>query len=144
MTDRFSVLLDTNIILDVLLDRSPHAASSGALWACIESGEAQGLLAPHAVTTIHYLLRQQLKEPQAKRAVASLLSIFGIALVNEKVLSDALISNSADYEDAVTAAAALHANCDYIVTRDPRGFRGSPVKVITPDAACALIAQIRD
>ncbi|HVW08812.1 MAG TPA: PIN domain-containing protein [Bryobacteraceae bacterium] len=143
MRDQFSLLLDTNIVLDVLLDRNPHAVPSGALWGRIESGEARGLLAAHAVTTIHCLLRQQLKEPHAKRAVASLLSIFGIAPVNEKVLSDALLSNPVDYEDAVTAAAALHAGCDYIVTRDPRGYRGSTVTVVTPDAASALIARIR-
>jgi predicted nucleic acid-binding protein len=144
VTDRFTLLLDTNVILDVLLDRSPHAASSGALWARIESGEARGLLAAHAVTTIHCLLRQRLKEPQAKRAVGSLLLTFGVAPVNEKVLADALRSDSADYEDAVTAAAALHAGCNFVVTRDPAGFRGSPVKGIAPDAANALIASARD
>jgi predicted nucleic acid-binding protein len=143
VSDRFSVLLDTNVILDVLLDRSPHVTASSALWARIESGEARGLLAAHAVTTIHYLLRQRLKEPQAKRAVGSLLSIFGIAQVNEKVLADALLSESADYEDAVTAAAAFHAGCNFVVTRDPAGFRGSPVRVIAPDAANALLARIQ-
>jgi predicted nucleic acid-binding protein len=144
VSERFSVLLDTNVILDVLLDRSPHAASSSALWARLESGAARGLLAAHAVTTIHYLLRQRLKEPQAKRTIGSLLSIFGIAPVNEKVLADALLSDSPDYEDAVTAAAAFHAGCNFVVTRDPTGFRGSPVKVIAPDAANALMARIQD
>jgi predicted nucleic acid-binding protein len=142
--DRLSILLDTNVILDVLLDRIPHAASSSALWERIESGHARGLLAAHAVTTIHYLLRQRLKEPQAKKAVGSLLSIFGVAPVNEKVLADALLSESADYEDAVTAAAAFHAGCDFIVTRDPAGFRGSRVKVTAPDAANALIARTQN
>lgn len=110
----------------------------------IESGEAQGFLTAHAVTTIHYLLRQRLKEPHAKQAVPSLLSIFRVAPVNERVLADALLSNPPDYEDAVTAAAAFHAGCDFIATRDPRGFRGSTVKVMTPDAANALIAQTQD
>lgn len=27
------VLLDTNVLLDVLLDRKPHAEASGAVWA---------------------------------------------------------------------------------------------------------------
>lgn len=144
MSDRFSALLETNVILDVLLDRSPHAIASGALLARVESGEVRGLLAAHAVTTIHYLLRQRLQEAQAKRAVGSLLSIFGVAPVNEKVLAEALLSDSGDYEHAVTAAAAFHAECDFIVTRDPRGFRGSKIKVIAPEAANALLARIQD
>lgn len=39
------VLMDTNVVLDVLLDQRPHAAASAAVWAAIETGRAQGLLA---------------------------------------------------------------------------------------------------
>ena len=30
------VLVDVNVILDVLLDRSPHAVASRAIWMAIE------------------------------------------------------------------------------------------------------------
>ena len=49
------VLIDLNVVIDVLLDRAPHAEASAALWAAIETGEAEGLLAAHCVTTLHYL-----------------------------------------------------------------------------------------
>jgi hypothetical protein len=39
-------------------------------------------------------------------------------------------------------AAAHRAGCDFIVTRDPRGFRSSPVRALAPEtAAAALIAR---
>src|SRR6202034_1851342 len=38
------VLVDINVVLDVLLDRRPHATASVAVWAAIEAGRAQGLL----------------------------------------------------------------------------------------------------
>jgi hypothetical protein len=44
-----------------------------------------------------------------------------------------------DFEDAVSAAAARGAGCDFIVTRDPRGFHGSPVRSITPEAAVGAL-----
>jgi predicted nucleic acid-binding protein len=144
MKGGFSILLDTNVVLDVLLDRSPHAPASSALWSYVESGEVRGLLPAHAITTIHYLLRQQVREPRARAVVASLLSVFAIAAVNDKVLADALLSESPDFEDAVAAAAAFHSGCDFIVTRDPRGFRASTIKVVTPEAANALIAGTRN
>ena len=36
------ILFDTNVILDVLLDRKPHVESSAAVWAAIETGKAEG------------------------------------------------------------------------------------------------------
>ena len=135
-----SVLVDTNVVLDVLLDRQPHAPQSVTLWAHIESGRMKGSLSAHAVTTIHYLLRRELGESATRRIVTSLLSIFNVASVNEQVLAEALNSSSTDFEDAVTAEAARHARCSYIVTRDPRGFKGAAVKAIAPETANALMA----
>jgi len=33
-----TVLFDTNVVLDVLLDRQPHAEASAAAWSAIEAG----------------------------------------------------------------------------------------------------------
>jgi predicted nucleic acid-binding protein len=133
------VLLDTNVVLDVLLDRKPHAAASAAVWAAIEAGAAEGLLAAHAVTTIHYLLRRELGMAKARRTLGAMLRVFGVAPVDGAVIQDALRSPGGDFEDAVTAAAARLAACDLIVTRDPKGFRHPPVPVLTPESAAPLL-----
>ena len=129
----------TNVVLDVLLDRKPHAQHGIALWASIESGRVNGFLSAHSITAIHYLLRRELGEARARKVVASLLTVFGIAPVDGKVLAEALTSPSNDFEDAVTAAAARHAQCGFLVTRDPRGFKGSAVRVMAPEAVNALL-----
>ena len=68
----------------------------------------------------------------------SLLKVFGIAAIDSDVLHNALRIGSPDFEDAVTAVAAQKAGCSFVVTRDPKGFRGSPVPCITPEAVFAL------
>jgi predicted nucleic acid-binding protein len=133
------ILFDVNVVLDVLLDRKPHAAGSAAAWAAVETGRAEGLLAAHTVTTIHYLVRKETGTAKARRIVSAILRVFGIAEVNGAVLEEALQSSCSDFEDAVTAAAARMTSCDYIMTRDPRGFRGSPVRPLTPEAAIPLL-----
>ncbi len=45
-----------------------------------------------------------------------------------------------DYEDNVQIACAVEAAVDAIVTRDPRGFAGSPVPVPTPADLVARLA----
>jgi predicted nucleic acid-binding protein len=133
------ILVDTNVILDVLLDRHPHAESSADIWTAIETGQSEGLLAAHAITTIHYLIQRELGATKAKRLISEIMRVFRVAAVDNAVVEAALRLPLADFEDAVTAAAARSAECDYIVTRDPRGFRGSPVRPLAPEAALPLL-----
>jgi predicted nucleic acid-binding protein len=92
------------------------------------------VLAAHAVTTIHYLVRKEKGNARAKRIVSAIMRVFKVAGVDGAVIREALELPFSDFEDAVTAAAARAAGCEYIVTRDPRGFRESPVRALTPEA----------
>jgi predicted nucleic acid-binding protein len=133
------LLFDTNVVLDVLLDRQPYAQASAAIWAAVETGVSEGMLAAHAVTTIHYLIQKEKGNPRAKRIITAILRVFSVAAVDDATVREALQLPFTDFEDAVTAAAARLAGCDYIVTRDPKGFRESPVRALTPEAVMPLL-----
>jgi predicted nucleic acid-binding protein len=83
-------LIDTNVVLDVLLDRQPHVEGSAAVWAAIETGLSKGFLAAHAITAIHYLVRRELGSARTKRTVAAILRIFDVATVDAAVIEEAL------------------------------------------------------
>jgi predicted nucleic acid-binding protein len=136
------VLVDINVVLDVLLDRQPFVDGSTAIWTAVETGVVEGFLAGHAVTIIHYVIRKELGSAKATRTIAAILRVFRVAAVDGAAVNDALNSPSSDFEDAVTAAAAQAAGCDYIVTRDPKGFRGSPIRCLTPEAAAPLLNSL--
>jgi predicted nucleic acid-binding protein len=136
------ILFDTNVVLDVLLDRQPYVEASAAVWSAVEAGASEGMLAAHAVTTIHYLLGKELSSAKARRIVSAILRVFGVAAVDGAVVQEALQLPFSDFEDAVTAAAARLAGCECIVTRDPRGFRGSPVRALTPEAVTPLLRKL--
>lgn len=133
------VLLDVNVVLDVLLDRKPFADASAAVWAAIENGDAEGLLSAHAVTALHYLNAKTVGTRMATETTEALLSVFNVAPVDEAVLRSAVSLQWQDFEDAVTAAGARRAKCDAVVTRNPRDFKGAPVRVLTPAEALAWI-----
>lgn len=132
-------LFDTSVILDVLLDRQPYVEASAAAWAAVETGLSEGMLAAHAVTTIHYLVRKEMGAIKAKRIVTAILKVFGVAAVDGAAVQEALQLPLSDFEDAVTAAAARLSGCAYIVTHDPKGFRGSLVRSLTPEAVTPLL-----
>jgi predicted nucleic acid-binding protein len=135
------ILLDSNVVLDVLLDRQPHVDASAATWASVETGVSEGMLAAHAVTTIHYLIRKEMGNARAARTLSAILRVFAVAAVDGPVIREALQLPLPDFEDAVTAAAARLAGCEFIVTRDPKGFRGSPVRSLTPEAVMPLLQK---
>jgi predicted nucleic acid-binding protein len=135
------VLFDLNVVLDVLLDRRPYVEASAAAWAAVETGISGGLLAAHAVTGIHYLVRKERGAVKARRIISAILRVFSVAAVDGAVVQEALQLSFCDFEDAVTAAAARCAGCECIVTRDPKRFRGSPVRSLTPEAVTPLLGK---
>ena len=134
------VLLDVNVVLDVLLDRRPFADAASAVWSHIEAGGAEGLISAHTVTTVHYLNARAVGARMAAQTTEAILSVFGVAAVDERVLRRALELRWPDFEDAVTAAAATQAQCDALVTRNPADFKRSPVRVLTPVEAAAWLS----
>jgi predicted nucleic acid-binding protein len=132
-------LVDLNVVLDVLLDREPHVAASAALWAAIEGGRAEALVPAHGFTTIYYLVAKDRGRAGARRVVADLLAVFGVAAVDEGVLRRAASLELEDFEDSVAAAAAEATGCEAIVTGDPSGFAQSPVEALEPLLALAAL-----
>lgn len=134
-------LIDLNVVLDALLDRPPQAQAAAHLWAAAEENRIVALVPAHGVTTLFYLVKHGKAAAEARRAVATVLSVFGVAPVDGAVLLRALSFGWNDFEDAVCAAAAEAAGCDVIVTRDPGGFRGSPLPVVDAVTALSLLQR---
>jgi predicted nucleic acid-binding protein len=106
---------------------------------CRRARPGRSLLSAHAVATVHCLNSREVRPAVARETTTSLLSVFGVAAVDESVIGEALALGWPDFEDAVTAAAARRARCHAIVTRNTSDFRRSPVRVLTPEQAAAWL-----
>jgi predicted nucleic acid-binding protein len=126
-------LFDTNVILDVLLARAPHAAPATALLDRVAAKQLDGLLGATTLTTIHYLATKAVGAVPAQGHLRTLLGLFDVAPVTRAVLTDALDLEFPDYEDAVLHEAARHAGAEAIVTRDSKGFAKGRLKVYAPE-----------
>ena len=127
------VLFDTNVVLDLLIDRAPHAEAAAALFAAVERGEIGGSLAGTTPTTIHYLTAKALGKGPAREAVAALLALFEIAPITRPVLEAALMGDFDDFEDSVIHQAACQSGAQAIVTRNGKDFRGAELPVYAPE-----------
>ena len=135
------VVFDTNVVLDVLIGREPHFETGVELFDELDKGRLEGVICATTVTTVHYLAGRTLKAARARKLVADLLGLFGIAPVDEEVLRRALDLKFADFEDAVVHEAATASGATAIVTRDARGFSRAALPVYTPIELLAALGS---
>ena len=126
------VLFDTNVLMDVLLERLPFVDESAQVMDQVVRGAVTGLMCATTVTTIFYLASREVGGEEAMRHIQKLMNLYEVAPVTRSVLDAAITSNSPDFEDAVLAEAAHQAGAQAIITRNLKDFARSPVRVYTP------------
>jgi len=136
------VLFDTNIILDVLLDRIPFSEHASYLMSKVERSEINGFLCATTVTTIHYLLSKYLDKEKAIDSINSIMALFEVASVNRLVIENALKSKFTDFEDSVLHESARHAGAEYIITRNIKDFKKSKIPAFTPTEFVSMLESL--
>ena len=126
------ILFDTNVIIDVLLDRKPFSNDAAFLLSLVERSEIIGFVCATTITTIYYLISKSLGSQAASRHIQTLLALFVIAPVNRVVLEGAVKSKFKDFEDAVLHESAIHTGAEYIVTRNISDFKQSKLPTFSP------------
>lgn len=138
------ILFDTNVILDVLLDRKPFVDIAAKLLSSVEKKEIDGFLGATTITTIFYLASKITGKNKAKTAVVKLLSLFEIAPITQIVLKEAINLQFVDFEDAVLHEAAKQVEVHGIVTRNPKDFKKASISIYTPEEFYKMLISIRE
>ncbi len=126
------ILLDLNVVLDVLLSRSPWQVEARAIWNANREGRIAAAVSAITLPTVFYVVRKQADLGRAHLAVMNCLQSLTIIGVDRSVLEMAANLSGSDFEDNVQIACASVAALDAVVTRDPKGFTESPVPTLSP------------
>ena len=134
-------LVDTNVFLDVLLARKGLAAESQHVLDWFESRPGDGWIAWHTLDNLYYVGWKTCGRGQALAAIDEIMGVFEVSPTASAEAHRARGLGMADFEDALQASAAMAARASYIVTRNTRDFRKSPVKAITPNEFLAAVEK---
>lgn len=135
------VFLDTNILLDVLLNRPGLVEESEAvILRCEKAGDPM-FIAWHGLATAYYLLRRGRTEAEAMQEVDKLLAWARVADAGDTLARRARGLEFPDFEDALQAASAEASGADCIVTRNVADFTKSQVVVLTPSQFLAKFTE---
>lgn len=126
------ILIDTDVLLDLALDRKPHADAAARLIEAVQRGSVTGIIAWHTISNLYYILASFSDRKRALRFVRDLAAIVEVAPADSETLDIALSLDMRDFEDAMQVAAAMAGSAEKIVTRNSRDFRNSPIAAVSP------------
>ncbi len=133
------LMIDTNIILDVLMQREVlYEASAQVLRVC-NSGVHTGLITSNSVCDIFYITRKTIRDrDKLYQVMEGLCSIFSLCDVTGSDVSLALAARAKDFEDCLLAECAKRSGCDYIITRNGKDFKNFGIPTLTPEGFLSL------
>lgn len=134
------VLFDSDVLLDVLAQRQPFIKASARALNTVTQEQVVGYVSGHAVTNIFYILRRQIGGEATRELLSRLLQRIQVASVTDEVIRQALQSPIADFEDAVTIAAANAAGIEIIVTRNISDYEASSVPAMLPEELLTMLS----
>ena len=137
------ILFDTNIILDVLLNRAPFVDLSTNLVSSVENRTIEGYLCATTITTFDYLISKSRNRETARIEIQKLLTLFQIADVNSTVLSMSINSSFTDFEDAVLYFSGKCSKVNGLVTRNTKDYKQATLPIYTPDELWSIISSSR-
>lgn len=128
------VFLDTNILLDVLVERDNKEFTENATMILgLGSNRILDLyMSVLSVTIIAYVLRN-MTAVKKKGIIKDLVSIVKVLPSFPEHVENMLECQMNDIEDAMQVQSAKEGQCDVIVTRNTTDFRDAGLLVISPE-----------
>ncbi len=127
------ILIDTNIILDIALDRKPFVEKSIEFIRLIAKNNIEAFVTATTVTDIYYVTHKKTGHTKTIGFLKNLFMFMKIAGVDSVSILNALNSDMTDFEDAVQCETAKQKNIQIIVTRNQSDFKDSGLKIYSPE-----------
>ena len=135
------VFLDTNIVLDILLERGNYQAALEILQMG-EDGKVELYTSYLSLANIAYIIRKDFSNTDKVITLKQLSSIMTVLPMDGNQFNTALFLDGPDMEDIFQAQCAVSSGCDVIITHNPRDFRIS--SSLLKDWTCPAVMTPED
>ena len=128
-----NILIDTNVALDVLLNRVDFYNGSAGVFTMAEKKFVSGYISASAITDIFYIAQRKLGKKPTKEAIKRVLKVVHPATVTGNDIYKALYLDWDDFEDSVQYIVGEGLAVDYIVTRNTQDFSSGSIPAVSPE-----------
>lgn len=129
------MLMDTNILMDVVLDRHPFSEVASSLLNRLQRSDETAFVAWHSISNLHYVVSRALGDLEAREFILQLTRFISVPVTGTDDILYAVALPMRDFEDAMQVAAARACGARHIVTRNARDYARSPISAISPQEA---------
>ena len=127
------IFLDTNVILDYLLARSPFDQEAKRFFVAAELGDIELYASALTFCNMSYIVRKIKTPAEFQLILADLLQLIAVTPIDGFVLQQAIAANYKDFEDAVQYQSALNTfGLTHLVTRDKADFTETSLPIFSP------------
>ena len=126
------IYLDTNVFLDMIVPRDNRQDNVNALRVIklAGTGKFQFCISPLSVSTAYYVLR---KDCELAKRIQDKLQFLSVIPMAENDVRFSVFFDYPDREDAMQMSCAQNADCEMILTRNPKHYANSSVPCLSPE-----------
>ena len=135
------ILLDTNIVLDIALGRVPYLSDSADVFKEIDNESIYAFVTATTITDIYYVAKREKGHPITIDFISNLIEIVDVIGIDREIVKASLISDFADFEDAIQSVSSRLNGIDYIITRNHKDFIKSEISAVSPKELLALLKK---
>lgn len=126
------ILVDTDVLIDVALDRTPYSAASGKLLDALEQRKGTGYVAWHSLSNFYYVVAPVKGASPTRVFIEELIHFIHLAPATKESVRFACQSPMKDFEDALQVAAAIACGATVIATRNLQDYVQAPIRAVHP------------
>ena len=128
-----TLFLDANVVIDLLGERDPFYMAVARIATLADRGEINLVVSALTYPIVFYLLSKFEDREVVKEKIQKFKVIAETSDLTDKIIDIGLSSKFSDFEDALQYHCALMMNCDMVITRNGKDFKGSEIPVLSPD-----------
>lgn len=129
----FNIFVDTDVILDFILDRRPFSTYSEILFNLADGKELNIFVSSLSFSNLFYILRKYSNNNKAYKTLNNLKLLTNILPVDEKIISLALNSDFKDFEDAIQYFSAVENKIDILITRNIKDYKLAEISILNAE-----------
>ena len=130
MTD--SVFVDTDVLLDLYIQRQPHHDLALRLFTRLKRDKTRCYTSGVVIANIYYILTRLMDRQYAIDKVRKLRRLVSIATLDQAMIDAAVASGMRDFEDSIQLHCAIGNRIKTLITRNTADYPKGLIRVADP------------
>lgn len=127
------LFIDTDVIIDFLIDRKPFSREAAIIFTLIERKKLKGYASSLTFSNLYYILRKFESHTRVISKLDNLSRLLSLLKVDGQIIRNAINSGFPDFEDSIQYfCASGFKKIEVIITGNTGDYKNSELPVMTP------------